>query len=59
VLERVRAILRSIGPNIYHVGAVGNGNTVKPSTHDGVRQYARHDGRHGARSEGGLDLKTL
>jgi len=22
VLERVRAILRSIGPNIYHVGAV-------------------------------------
>ena len=29
VLERVRPILRAIGPNIYHVGAVGAGNTVK------------------------------
>lgn len=29
VLERVRPILRAIGPNIYHVGAVGGGNTVK------------------------------
>jgi len=29
VLERVRPILRSIGPNIYHVGAVGSGNTLK------------------------------
>lgn len=29
VLERVRPILRSIGPNIYHVGAAGSGNTVK------------------------------
>ena len=29
VLERVRPILRAIGPNIYHVGPVGAGNTVK------------------------------
>lgn len=29
VLERVRPILLSIGPNIYHVGAAGSGNTVK------------------------------
>ena len=29
VLERVRPILRAIGPNIYHVGPVGTGNTVK------------------------------
>ncbi len=29
VLERVGPILRSIGPNIYHVGAVGSGNTLK------------------------------
>jgi 3-hydroxyisobutyrate dehydrogenase-like beta-hydroxyacid dehydrogenase len=29
VLERVRPILRSIGPNIYHVGLAGAGNTVK------------------------------
>ena len=29
VLERVRPILRAIGPNIYHVGPAGAGNTVK------------------------------
>jgi len=29
VLERVRPILRAIGPNIYHVGPAGSGNTVK------------------------------
>jgi 3-hydroxyisobutyrate dehydrogenase len=29
VLERVRPILRSIGSNIYHVGSVGSGNTLK------------------------------
>jgi 3-hydroxyisobutyrate dehydrogenase len=29
VLERVRPILRTMGPNIYHVGTVGAGNTVK------------------------------
>src|SRR5499426_538310 len=29
VLERVRPILRAMGPNIFHVGPVGAGNTVK------------------------------
>jgi 3-hydroxyisobutyrate dehydrogenase-like beta-hydroxyacid dehydrogenase len=29
VLERVRPILCTIGPNIYHVGPVGAGNTIK------------------------------
>lgn len=29
VLERVRPILKAMGPNIYHVGPVGTGNTVK------------------------------
>lgn len=29
VLERVRTVLKSVGPNIYHVGPVGAGNTVK------------------------------
>jgi 3-hydroxyisobutyrate dehydrogenase-like beta-hydroxyacid dehydrogenase len=29
VLEHVRPILKAMGPNIYHVGPVGTGNTVK------------------------------
>jgi 3-hydroxyisobutyrate dehydrogenase-like beta-hydroxyacid dehydrogenase len=29
VLERARPVLRAIGPNIFHVGAMGAGNTVK------------------------------
>src|SRR5512145_3232241 len=29
VLDRARPVLRPIGPNIFHVGAVGAGNTVK------------------------------
>src|SRR3989454_4376463 len=29
VLKRVESVLRSIGPNIFHVGPVGAGNTVK------------------------------
>jgi 2-hydroxymethylglutarate dehydrogenase len=29
VLERARPVLRPIGPNIFHVGTVGAGNTVK------------------------------
>ncbi len=28
-LERARPVLRAIGPNIFHVGAAGAGNTVK------------------------------
>lgn len=29
VLERVRPILAAMGPNIYHVGPIGAGNTIK------------------------------
>ena len=29
VLKRVESVLKSIGPNIFHVGPVGAGNTVK------------------------------
>jgi len=29
ILERARPVLRSIGPNIFHVGPVGAGNTAK------------------------------
>lgn len=29
VLERARPVLRTIGPNIFHVGPVGAGNTIK------------------------------
>jgi 2-hydroxymethylglutarate dehydrogenase len=29
VLDRVRPVLRAIGPNIFHVGPAGAGNTVK------------------------------
>jgi len=29
LLDKVRPVLRAIGPNIYHVGPVGAGNTVK------------------------------
>jgi len=29
ILARVRPVLRAIGPNIFHVGRVGAGNTVK------------------------------
>jgi len=29
VLERARPVLRSLGPNVFHVGPVGAGNTVK------------------------------
>ena len=29
VLDRVRSVLRAMGPNIFHVGPVGAGNTVK------------------------------
>ena len=29
ILERVRPVLRALGPNIYHVGETGAGNTLK------------------------------
>jgi 3-hydroxyisobutyrate dehydrogenase len=60
VLERVRPILRSIGPNIYDVGAVGNGNTVKAINNmmASVNALAMMEGMVlGVKA--GLDLKTL
>jgi 2-hydroxymethylglutarate dehydrogenase len=60
VLERVRPILRSVGPNIYHVGPVGAGNTVKAINNmmASVNALAMMEGMVlGMKS--GLDLKTL
>ncbi|HKA45753.1 MAG TPA: NAD(P)-dependent oxidoreductase [Burkholderiales bacterium] len=60
VLERVRPILQAIGPNIYHVGAVGNGNTVKAINNmmASVNSLAMMEGMVlGVKA--GLDLKTL
>jgi 2-hydroxymethylglutarate dehydrogenase len=60
VLERVRPILRAIGPNIYHVGAVGAGNTVKAINNmmASVNSLAMMEGMVlGVKA--GLDLKTL
>ena len=60
VLERVRPILRSIGPNIYHVGAVGAGNTVKAINNmmASVNALAMMEGMVlGVKA--GLDLKTI
>jgi 3-hydroxyisobutyrate dehydrogenase len=60
VLERVRPILRAIGPNIYHVGAVGAGNTVKAINNmmSSVNSLAMMEGMVlGVKA--GLDLTTL
>ena len=60
VLERVRPILRAIGPNIYHVGPVGAGNTVKAINNmmASVNSLAMMEGMVlGVKA--GLDLKTL
>jgi 2-hydroxymethylglutarate dehydrogenase len=60
VLERVRPILRAIGPNIYHVGAVGAGNTVKAINNmmASVNALAMMEGMVlGVKA--GLDLTTL
>ncbi len=60
VLERVRPILLAIGPNIYHVGPAGAGNTVKAINNmmASVNSLAMMEGMVlGVKS--GLDLKTL
>jgi len=60
VLERVRPILRSIGPNIYHVGPVGSGNTVKAINNmlSTVNACAMYEGLMvGIKS--GLDMKVM
>src|SRR5262249_12384282 len=59
-LERVRPILQAIGANIYHVGAVGNGQTVKAINNmmASVNSLAMMEGMVlGVKA--GLDLKTL
>lgn len=60
VLERVRPILRSIGPNIYHVGAAGSGNTVKAINNmmASVNALAMMEGLV-VGLKAGLDLKTV
>lgn len=60
ILERVRPILSAIGPNIYHVGAVGAGNTVKAINNmmASVNALAMMEGMVlGVKA--GLDLATL
>lgn len=59
-LERVRPILRCIGPNIYRVGPVGAGNTVKAINNmlSSVNALAMMEGLMvGIKS--GLDLETM
>jgi 3-hydroxyisobutyrate dehydrogenase len=60
VLERVRPILRAIGPNIYHVGPAGAGNTVKAINNmmASVNAIAMMEGLV-VGLKAGLDLKTV
>lgn len=60
VLERVRPILRAIGPNIYHVGAAGAGNTLKAINNmmSSVNALAMMEGMV-LGLKAGLDLRTM
>jgi 2-hydroxymethylglutarate dehydrogenase len=60
VLERVRPILRCIGPNIYHVGPVGAGNTIKAINNmmSSVNALAMMEGMV-LGLKAGLDLETM
>ncbi|MGZ5126232.1 MAG: NAD(P)-dependent oxidoreductase, partial [Burkholderiales bacterium] len=60
VLERVRPILRAIGPNIYHVGAAGAGNTLKAINNmmSSVNALAMMEGMV-LGLKAGLDLETM
>jgi 2-hydroxymethylglutarate dehydrogenase len=60
VLERVRPILRCIGPNIYHVGPAGAGNTVKAINNmmSSVNAIAMMEGLI-VGVKAGLDIKTI
>ena len=60
VLERVRPILRAIGPNIHHVGPAGAGNTVKAINNmmSSVNAIAMYEGLI-VGLKAGLDLKTV
>ena len=60
VLERVRPILRAIGPNIYRVGPVGAGNTVKAINNmmSSVNALTMMEGMM-VGLKAGLDLETM
>jgi len=60
VLERVRPILQAIGPNIYHVGAAGSGNTIKAINNmmASVNALAMMEGLV-LGLKAGLDLETM
>jgi 3-hydroxyisobutyrate dehydrogenase len=60
VLERVRPILRAIGPNIYHVGKAGAGNTIKAINNmmSSVNALAMMEGMV-LGLKAGLDLETM
>ena len=60
VLEHVRPVLRSLGPNIYHVGAAGAGNTLKAINNmmSTVNACAMMEGL-AVGLKAGLDLKTM
>ena len=60
VLERVRPILRSIGPNIYRVGPAGAGNTLKAINNmlSSVNSLAMMEGMI-VGLKAGLDLETM
>jgi 3-hydroxyisobutyrate dehydrogenase len=60
VLERVRPILRTIGPNIYRVGPAGAGNTVKAINNmmSSVNALAMMEGLM-VGIKAGLDLETM
>jgi 3-hydroxyisobutyrate dehydrogenase-like beta-hydroxyacid dehydrogenase len=60
VLERVRPILAKIGQNIYHVGKVGAGNTIKAINNmmSSVNAIAMMEGLV-LGLKAGLDLKTM
>ena len=60
VLERVRPILHSIGTNIYHVGPVGSGNTLKAINNmmSSVNALAMMEGLV-LGLKAGLDLNTM
>ena len=60
VLERVRPILAAMGPNIYHVGPVGAGNTVKAINNmmSSVNSLAMMEGMM-VGLKAGLSLETM
>jgi 3-hydroxyisobutyrate dehydrogenase len=59
-LERVQPVLKCIGPNIYHIGPAGAGNTVKAINNmmSNVNALAMMEGL-ALGLKAGLDLKTM